>query len=90
MARPFVYKKLDTILKSNDIKETYALGCEVMYGIKKGTQWVTICRADPYLLSNKNPRKYIRLFYATENVAHTQAQKLNNTFNTNEYHVVQI
>ena len=91
MARPFVYRKLDAVLKSGDTRETLALGYDVMYGVKYDNDWVTVCKEDTYRMESSHVyRKYTRLFFVSETVAQTQANKLNKMFNTDKYRVVKV
>lgn len=91
MPRPFVYKKLDSIFKSGDHMETHALGYNTMWGVKKGEDWITLCREDIMAFDNKKAyRKYARLFFVTKATAQTQCDKLNKLFNTTEYRVESI
>ena len=48
MPRPFVYKHLDRTILPGDHRETIALGYGEMWGVKKGDQWVTVCKEDAY------------------------------------------
>jgi|DEB0MinimDraft_6_1074348.scaffolds.fasta_scaffold24238_4 hypothetical protein len=91
MPRPFVYKKLDSILKYGDTCETVSLGHNVMWGIKNEEDWVTLCKEDTFGMEEKHlHRKYSRLFYASETTARTQANKLNKLFNTDKYRVAKV
>ena len=91
MPRPFVYKKLDSVFKSGDHMETHALGFDTMWGVKKGEDWITLCREDVMSMDSKQAyRKYARLFFVTQASAQTQADKLNKLFNTTEYRVESI
>ena len=90
MPRPFVYKHLDKTLISGDLRETIALGFGSMYAVKKGNDWVTICRQDAFGLKPSEGRKYQRLFFATEQTAKRHASKLNKIYNSTEYTVVKI
>ena len=91
MPRPFVYKKLDAVLKYGDTLETLALGYDTMYGVKYGDDWVTICKEDTYKVQEiPTYRKYTRLFFVTKATAQTQAKKLNKLFKTDQYRVEKI
>lgn len=91
MARPYVYKKLDAVLKYGDTRETVSLGHDVMWAVKNEQDWVTLCKEDTFGVDdNQVNRKYTRLFFASETVARTQASKLNKIFNTDKYRVVKV
>jgi len=91
MARPFIYKHLNRTILPGDHRETIALGYNTMYGVKKGDQWVTICKEDAYKIDPKTAyRKYTRLFFASKSVAQNHCNKLNRIFNTQDYQIEQI
>lgn len=91
MPRPFVYKKLDAVLKYGDTLETLALGYDTMYGVKCGDDWVTICKEDTFKVREiPTYRKYTRLFFVSKTTAETQANKLNKLFKTDRYRVEKI
>tara|TARA_Y100001973_G_C5130998_1_gene297770 strand:+ start:264 stop:539 length:276 start_codon:yes stop_codon:yes gene_type:complete len=91
MPRPYLYRKLDSVFKSGDHMETHALGFDTMWGVKKGDDWITLCREDVYQVDNKPAyRKYARLFFATQQSAQTQADKMNKMFKSTEYRVESI
>ena len=93
MPRPHKYQRLDCVLETGKDLETVALGHAVMYGVKKGTNWVTVCKEDTFGITGvppSNQRKYTRLFYATRKPAQSQANRLNRIFNTDQYVVAEI
>jgi len=90
MARPFVYEHLDRRVLPTDSRETISLGIKHMWGVKKGDNWVTICKQDAYGIDPNIGRKYTRLFFASKTVAQTHCNKLNSIFNTQDYQVEQI
>ena len=91
MPRPFVYKHLDRTILPGDHRETIALGYGEMWGVKKGDQWVTVCKEDAYKIDpSSSLRKYTRLFFANKKSAQTQCNKFNRIFNTQDYQVEKI
>lgn len=91
MPRPYIYRKLDSVLKYGDTRETVSLGYDVMWAVKNEEDWVTLCKEDVFGVdNNQSHRKYTRLFFASETVARTQANKLNKMFNTDKYRVVKV
>jgi hypothetical protein len=74
-----------------DVCETLALGSNVMYGVKCGEQWVTVCKEDIFRLQRGQAyRKYQRLFFATRRSAQTQCDNLNKIFKTDQYVVAKV
>lgn len=94
MARPLKYHRLDRVLENGKVCETVSLGYDVMYGVKKGNDWVTLCKEDTYGMTgwkaSGNFRRYSRLFYTSSHVAQRQADRLNRLFGSTEYRVVPI
>ena len=91
MVRPHVYKPLDRLMMPGETREHVVLGHDHMYGIKKGSDWVTLCKEDIYGfdLNNVN-RKYTRLFFVSEKAAQNQVDKLNKMFNSTEYKIAKV
>jgi hypothetical protein len=91
MPRPNHYTRLDNTMLPGDACETLALGSDVMYGVKCGEQWVTVCKEDIFRLQRGQAyRKYQRLFFATRRSAQTQCDNLNRMFNTDQYVVAKV
>jgi len=92
MPRPFVYKRIDRILENGKDLETVVLGHPHMWGVMHGDLWVTIAKQDTHGIKNwkNNGLKYQKLYFSTQHMAQTHADRLNKLFYTNEYKVAKI
>ena len=89
MSRPYFYKQLDKITKTDNMCDIIALGYDTMWGVKHGDDWVTVCREDAFNFKSTY-RTYTRLFFATEKAAQNQVDKLNKMFNSTEYKIAKV
>ena len=84
MARPFHYNLIDEAELLN--KTVRVVGTDVLYGIKKGDEWIVIHekhnRGGGTIIN-----KYKQLVCSTRKMAQNQADRLNDVFDTDEYRV---